>query len=802
MNMRFLLLLFGLFSAFVVQAQPLFQTIRGRIIDKDSQAPLIGATVTVLNTDPLKGAVSDLTGDFRIENVALGRHNLVVSYIGYEDVYINQLLVGSGKEVVLHIEMQEAVQQLQTVVVQASRYSKDQPINDMAAVSARSFSVEETSRYAASFNDPARMAQSYAGVSTANDMNNEIVIRGNSARGVLWRVEGLEIPNPNHFAAGEGSTGGGISILSNATLANSDFFTGAFPAEYGNALSGVFDLRLRRGNNEKREYSFQAGFLGLQAAVEGPFTKKHTASYLANYRYFNLGFLNEIGFQIGGATITPSYHDATFNINMPTKRAGRFSIFGIGGISEGGIAAKKDSLRWEYASDRQEQVVQRRMGVLGMTYTYLLKNNRTYFKLSAAYAAEDDVVRMDSLDNSYQPLMLYRDNFTNSSIRAAVQANHKFSARHVLRTGVNYDQIWFRTAASIPDPSAGGFKEQFERLESDMVQSYTQWQWRPVPALEINTGLHHTSFILNNNHVLEPRFGIRWQLRPGMALAYGTGIHSRLEPISLYANNMEIPLPSPEFIFENGNSFLFSPRSTLRLTQSFHNVAAFDWSFAPDFRMKAEIYYQHLFNVPVRDDILSILSTANYNGFSRDFDKAQLINSGKGRNYGLELTVEKFFSRDYYFLVTTSLFESQYRALDMVWRNTRFNGNYILNVVGGKEFKIGENKEHILGINGKVVWAGGKRVTPIDLASSLMQNREVLLTDQAFENRLPDFFRTDVGLSYRWNQPKYALIFTFDVQNVFNRRNVEKRYFDPYAGKVREVYQMGWVPVFNARVEF
>lgn len=780
------------------------QVIRGTVIDKDIHLPLIGATVVLQGTNPLRGTTTDADGYFRIEEVPTGRYDLQVSYIGYENYFIGQLLVGSGKEVVLTIEMQEAVNKLEEVTVVAADQDKGKPLNEMAAVSALSFSVEETSRYAASLNDPSRMAQSFAGVATAGDKFNEIVVRGNSARGVLWRIEGIEVPNPNHFASGEGSTGGGISILSNAVMANSDFYTGAFPAEYGNALSGVFDINLRRGNNERREYAIQAGILGMQAALEGPFSKKSKASYLLNYRYSTLALLNKMGLEVQKATIVPKYQDLAFNIVIPTSKAGRFSVFGIGGISEGGRLALRDSTQWEVLADRFESAQRRVMGVLGTTYSYLMKNNKTYVKVSAAYSTEDDLYRQDSLDSYYNPVLDYQDNFLNSSARAGVSVNHKFRAGLWFRAGVNYNWLSFRTASRFHQSDSTSYLDQNYGLTTSLIQSYAQLKWKPRASLEIMTGLHHSSFLLNNNHVLEPRFGLRWQFLPTVALSAGMGLHSRMEPISLYANNLTRPLPSAGFVFENGNSFLFSPHSTLRLTQSWHNVIGMEWTPLPNWRLRSEVYYQQLFNVPVSKDSTSTFSTVNYNSFNRDLEiqKGNLVNKGKGYNYGLEVSVERFFADNYYLLFTSSVFESKYLALDGVLRHTRFSQGYVANLLGGKEFPLGTEKQHILGVNFKLVVTGGLRSTPVNFEASQEQGREILYEDQAFSQKLPAYFRPDVGFSYRWNKNRYALITSIDIQNFVNRKNIQTQYFDPRADGIVTVYQMGIIPILNLRLEF
>ncbi len=276
------------FFAHLVLAQGITQTVRGTVMDKVSQSPLIGVNVIVVGVSPVIGTTTDIDGNFKLPAVPVGTHDLKVTYMGYKEQVIPAIVVNSGKEAVLNIAIEEDFQQLNEVVVKATE--KNETINEMSVVSTRSFSVEETQRFAAAVNDPARMATSYAGVVGTDDGNNGISIRGNTPNGLLWRMEGVDIPNPNHFA-NAASSGGGISILSAQLLSNSDFSTGAFAPEYGNALSGVFDLKLRKGNNEQWEHTVQAGILGLDLATEGPFSRKYKGSYLVNYRYSTLSIL-------------------------------------------------------------------------------------------------------------------------------------------------------------------------------------------------------------------------------------------------------------------------------------------------------------------------------------------------------------------------------------------------------------------------------------------------------------------------------------------------------------------------------
>ena len=290
------------------------QNIRGVVLDKDSKSPLIGANVIVIDVDPIIGAATDFDGRYTIEKVPLGRHTLQISYIGYETKTLPNIEVTAGKEVILNVELQESIL-IDEVVVEAQQ-DKDKTVNRMASVSARTFSIDETMRYAGSLNDVARMAQNFAGVQGSDDSRNDIVIRGNSPTGVLYRLEDVDIPNPNHFAL-NGTTGGPVSILNNNVLDNSDFMTGAFPAEYGNAIAGVFDLKLRSGNNQQHEFLGQLGFNGVEMMAEGPISKKQYSSYIVDFRYSTLKLFQLMGLNFGTGTAVPDYSRWFFQIKFP-----------------------------------------------------------------------------------------------------------------------------------------------------------------------------------------------------------------------------------------------------------------------------------------------------------------------------------------------------------------------------------------------------------------------------------------------------------------------------------------------------
>lgn len=776
----------GLFFSSGTEASA--QTLRGRVIDRDTKSPLPGATVVVINLQPPRGTATDAEGYFELQGLPPGRYDLRISFLGYEEARLNQVVVGSGRETALLVEMTERINKLDEITISATR-DKEKPLNEMATVSARTFNLEEAQRYAAGFNDPARMALSFAGVATANDASNEIVVRGNSARGLLWRAEGVEIPNPNHFSNGDGGTGGGISILSSQVVGQSDFLTGAFPAEYGNALSGVFDLRLRKGNHRKREYALQLGVLGLQASFEGPFRKGYPGSYLVNYRYSTLVILNALGLRLVKNALVPVFQDLSYHIHLPLGRKATLTFWGLGGISQAGNVAVKDSLQWQVRSDRFEDRLGQSVGATGISYTHTFPNEITYLKATVALTTENLFYALDSLNQWYEARNAYRHRYSYHAMRSHIFINHKASVRHLFRAGFYYSQLFYDLISEGLVPSThiqGTFLD--ERGHTGLLQCYGQWKWRLSDRWEINSGFHGLCFLLNGRWRGEPRIGALWRPAARHAISVGAGLHSRLEPVSTYM----IRLPQP-------NGTTLQPNRNLDMAGSLHAVAGHEWAFAENTRLKTELYYQHVFKVPVDTTPGSTFCVLNVNA---EVPRTAFINRGEGRNYGWELTVEKFFSRRYFFLFTGSLFRSQFHTGDGRWRNTRFNARYMFNALGGYELPWGRKRQHTWSVNMRMIWRGGNRYTPIDTAASLQQNREVLIQEEAFTRRLPDFFRLDASTVLKFNFPRWALSVSLEVQNITNRQNVNRYYFDPYTREVRTAYMFGITPVLNIKVEF
>jgi len=771
---------------FVSFAQEIKQTIRGVIVDKQSQMTLPGVSVVLLNSNPLRGVATNIDGKFKLTEIPIGRIGLQVTFIGYKPIVLNNLVLSSAKELILNLELVESVNSLDEFKVIAKN-DKKKALNEMATVSSRVFTVEETSRYAGSLGDPSRMAANYAGVSAIGDDRNDIIIRGNSPLGLLWRLDGINIPNPNHFGS-MGSTGGPVSILNNNLLANSDFMTGAFPAQYGNAIGGAFDLNMRTGNNEKREFIGQVGFNGFELGAEGPVAKN--GSYLASYRYSTLDLMNKVvDLNFGGI---PQYQDVSFKIDIPTGlKYGRFTLFGVGGLSYIELLdSKKDSTDKTYFENPSDLYYGSDMGVLGLSHLYFF-NETLRGKLSLAVSGTRNEVRIDSLFNNDQDKILsYGNKSYELKYSAIYDITKKFNAKNTLNIGVIADKMNYHYADSMYD-----INDRYRVLtnfdgSANLLQSHVQWQHKFTDLITLNTGVHYQYFTFNNTAALEPRAGIKWNFAEKQTVSFAAGMHSQLQPMSIYFLETD-----------NGDGTIERTNQELEMTKSNHYVLAYDYSFNENLRFKFETYYQDLYDVPV-EKYASTFSTSNIGADYGVPNVDSLENSGSGKNYGIEITMEKFFTNNYYFLLTGSFYESKYTTVDNVERNTAFNGNYTVNALFGVEFNLDNNKKNILTISAKGTAAGGKRYIPIDLERSGLEGHAVYDYDNAYKNKYADYFRSDLKIGFKRNGKKTTQEWAVDIQNITNRNNIFQVVYDQKENKLKKEYQQGIFPMVTYRILF
>jgi len=768
-----------MFFATQVFAQPT-QTIRGTVSDIASSTPVMFATVVVLNTDPLIGATTDISGNFKLLNIPVGRYDVKISLIGYETTIIREVEVSSAKESFITITLKENSIGLGEVVVKP-RVNKEQPLNSMATVSARMLSVDEAKRYAGGFDDPARLASSFAGVASSTGENG-IIVRGNAPKFVQWKMEGIEIPNPNHFGDLKSIGGGTFTALSSQMLTNSDFFTGAFPAEYNNALSGVFDLAMRTGNNQKQENTFQVGVVGIDASSEGPFKKGGRSSYLFNYRYSTLGLLTPL---LPEDASSIKYQDFSFKLNFPSQKAGIFSLWGIGLADRANSKVKSDSTEWKYKDDKEDNEIKQYMGSVGVSHKYFFQDN-TFIKttLAATTNITDWETQKLNSELSLQPYSKIDNKNWNFVLSTFV--NKKINANHtnktgILVTGMLYNLILEKSKEFKQLPTeiinANGFSTLFSAYSNSSVSLTNK--------LVMNIGINGQIFTLNKHFTIEPRLGFRQQISKNQSIGLAYGLHSRLESLNYYFNNS----------LSTGET---SVNKNLDFTKAHHLVLSYDRNVTELIHIKIEPYYQQLYSVPVIAD-----STFSFLNLQNDlFFAEKLQSTGEGRNYGVDFTLEKYISKGYYYLFTASVFNSEYKGGDDVWRSTRFNKNYVFNFLVGKEWQVGESKQNLFSLNTRLSYQGGNHYSPVNASASDLAKEVVYDETNAYKKQAQSALNVHFTASYKINKKSSSRELALKILNVTDEPDFNGYKYNRVSNKIEKDLTSVIIPNLSYKIEF
>jgi len=803
-------ILLSVLIALSTYGQQLSQVIRGTVVDVDSQLPLIGAEVMILGTDPIVGTVTDLNGNFRLGQVSIGRVSLQLTYLGYEQKLISNLVVNSGKEIVLDLEMRESVIDIEEITIVAHQ-EKGKALNEMALISARSISAEETSRYAGGLNDPSRILSNFAGVVNSPDGGNDIIVRGNSPKYIQWRLEGVEITNPNHFGDQSG-VGGSISTLNNNMMATSDFYSGAFSPEYGGVLSGIYDVKLRTGNNEKYESVFGFGLLGTDFTLEGPIKKGYGGSFLVNYRYSTASLLDQLGL-LGEVNGVPKFQDSSFKIVLPSKSLGTISLVGLAGRSSlffedvtpgiwvlPGDNFQKSDVREDF--DKNAELLN-----LGLTHTISVGDD-SYIKTSVSYASDqikDRVIEASVInffndegefvrDSTLSSIDNYRSDIKRTNFHIGSVYNNKLNSKNKFQLGVKY-----RNTSMVNDQSQLDNGSRISLVDfnenAGLLGSFISWQHRINSDITIVGGLHNMNVLLNDKSTLEPRFALDCKLSDNDAFHTGYGQHSTMESLHNYFTIVQLV-----------DGTFSQPNLDLDVLKARHFVVGYNRKITQNTTAKIEAYYQYLYDVPVENNDTSYYSTLNE---GLDFRYVDLVNEGTGSNYGIELTIERSFHNGFYFLANGSLYQSKYKALDGIERNTQYNANYLANFLCGKEYSdLGKKGNQTLALNAKIFFSGGRKIINLLRDSSGMlavdpTNNRYWDYDNAYQNSLDDIYNIIISASYKWNRKKATHELYLTIDNVTNsKRRITEYYDEREQDNVGNDTQFGIFPNLQYRVYF
>ena len=760
------------------------ETLRGTVKDAITGEPLIGATVKIVELENA-AAIADIDGKYQINLSKGGRYTIEANYVGYEPSVTKEILISGAKEVVLDITLRENSTELKEVVVRP-RVNKEATVNPTVLTGGVMLSMEEASRFAGGYNDPARLVMSFAGVSGEAD-GSGLSIHGNAPERMQYRIEGVEVFTPNHFNDLWNAGYGLVSALNSNVIGNSDFFTSTFNANYNNALSGVFDVKMRPGNNTKYENILQIGTVSEELTLEGPISRKHNSSYIVNYRYGFTSLVDKLGLvDTDGSHM--SFQDFSWKLNFPTKRAGTFSVFGLGFFDTNWDERMKikDTHSAYDASDSDSKLAQLLAGVshkilLGNKWTWRstlaynmqhIKDNEYYYGLKRD---ENDVLIYPLEYEEPEQKYLFSKQKTNEdriifNTELSKQVNDKWLTQFGGEYSHRFFNLVYRSADRLYAPVET--MKDITNMKDDTGLASVFWQnlYKFNDHLSATAGISANYFLYSKKYSVEPRVSMKWDPNEKNSFALGYGLHSMVEKLDAY-------------FYRDDDGKLVN--KDLGLTKAHHFQATYMYKFNSNLTLRANAYYQYGFNTPVGIDGSTYCVTNRYFNFTDE----PLVNKGNTRNYGADITLEHYMSHGFFGQTNISLYRSQYRGVDKVWRNQMYDRRFMFKILGGKEWIIGKN---VLNVSAKYSIQGGLRYTPIDvdqmnanIDAGIVNDEPIYKDNEAFTKHFKPTGIVDLTVSYKINKKRVSHTIAFEGLNILGTDTPMFQRFDLGTRQVR-----------------
>ena len=760
------------------------ETLRGTVKDAITGEPLIGATVKIVELENA-AAIADIDGKYQINLAKGGRYTIEANYVGYEPSVTKEILISGAKEVVLDITLRENSTELKEVVVRP-RVNKEATVNPTVLTGGVMLSMEEASRFAGGYNDPARLVMSFAGVSGEAD-GSGLSIHGNAPERMQYRIEGVEVFTPNHFNDLWNAGYGLVSALNSNVIGNSDFFTSTFNANYNNALSGVFDVKMRPGNNTKYENILQIGTVSEELTLEGPISRKHNSSYIVNYRYGFTSLVDKLGLiDTDGSHM--SFQDFSWKLNFPTKRAGTFSVFGLGFFDTNWDERMKikDTHSAYDASDNDSKLAQLLAGVshkilLGNKWTWrsTLAYNMQHIKADEYYYGlkrdENDVLIYPLEYEEPEKKYLFSKQKTNEdriifNTELSKQVNDKWLTQFGGEYSHRFFNLVYRSADRLYAPVET--MKDITNMKDDTGLASVFWQnlYKFNDHLSATAGISANYFLYSKKYSVEPRVSMKWDPNEKNSFALGYGLHSMVEKLDAY-------------FYRDDDGKLVN--KDLGLTKAHHFQATYMYKFNSNLTLRANAYYQYGFNTPVGIDGSTYCVTNRYFNFTDE----PLVNKGNTRNYGADITLEHYMSHGFFGQTNISLYRSQYRGVDKVWRNQMYDRRFMFKILGGKEWIIGKN---VLNVSAKYSIQGGLRYTPIDVEqmnanidAGIVNDEPIYKDNEAFTKHFKPTGIIDLTVSYKINKKRVSHTIAFEGLNILGTDTPMFQRFDLGTRQVR-----------------
>jgi len=769
------------------------QSLRGIIRDADNGAYLKGVKVqlipTVAQNSLIEPVLTDSIGVFRFPTLKAGYYRCEVSLNGFEYRAFTEISVASGKETALDIALRRASVALPELTVSADNIGRRRS----QVLSEISLTREQTLRYPATFFDPTRLAQAAPGVAGADDQANGISVRGHTPNAVRWRLEGVDIVNPNHlpgagtFSDLPAAASGGVLMFSAQLIDRSALLTGAFPAGYGDATGGIMDIYLRRGNTEHPEYTVQAGLIGVDLAAEGPFSRQKKASYLVNYRYSFVGLLGQMGISFGNESI--AFQDLSLNLHFPTKKAGEFTFFGMGGQSSNVFAHTENRDEIKAYKELLDIDYSGKTGLAGVTHLISL-GKKAWLKTVLIGSIQQNERTINSVfaditENS-------RESGTDSRMAGNATAQRRINNQNRLRGGLNWSSRQF-------DGRSRRIQEVYYRSSPEPLhfwQPWAEWEWNSAAQkTTLKGGLHTHLAAFNGNFSVEPRLMATHRLSKKSLISGSWGLYSEAQPTWLYAgiDSVETGAGHQDLMYHRELNFTRSQQASLR----------FDYRVNQHIRVYSEVFAQQLWDIPISFSQSNAFSLVNQ--VEGLISKDALTNGGRGRHYGIEITVERLFNNGLFWNTNLTFLKVDYTGSDKVWRQSRWSAGNIANITVGKEWLIAPKGARLrtFGVSGRATYRDGFLDVPVTADRNPFDTRVRVQNAPVYTKRLPDFYRIDLRCYWKRHiADRRNSTFAIDFQNVTNARNVAYYYYEPFTQKTATKLQLGLIPNLSWKLEF
>lgn len=779
------LIVFCLYPLYLSSQEAGSQFVYGVITDIESGQPVGGAQFVISRRGVLEVTYTDSLGHFRTRPVYPGPANCRISAIGYDTLYLPNEKISTGKALGLDIQLSPRLYTLSEATVRSSAFSGDL-ITQMNIIK-----PGEGEKMAATFYDPVRMARLQSGAVILNDQANEISLFGLPPDFNSWRLEGMEIISPNHlrnagtFTDKPGLTGGGVNILSHQMLDHSQFITGATPIEYGNALGGIMDMQLRKGNPYKAEHRAKASLLGLEFATEGPVPVGSAASYLGNFRYSTVGLLSAIGVDFGDEEIR--FFDGSAHIHLPLRR-GRTTIqlFGTAGQSENNFFRKEDLTEVEEEKDLSNILYSDDYVQAGLTMKHLLGRDgilQLGFSFSGTSISRDEV-SFDSLITMNRITDLFID---HEKFHLSGSVQFSLFPEGIVHAGISHivDHLELNQFDNQPL-----FNTYWSYYAPKQSRPFIDFQYDPKGPFRLELGLE-TPFTELDDIVIAPSATLGYLPTKNLQFEFSYRKMTQLPQPWLFPTNSDADTNNIQAIYGlNSPDFIISDQFSLRAGVG----------ITPHLQAVTQLFLKKFSELPVTND------NPGFSAFQQLSPPAiyRFAPNGVAQNYGVQqqfrLQTENLWTGQ----LALTYYKSQYATEEGgVWLPAQFDHGLSTTGFIGRNFtKEKEKGLRTIGFSLACIYHGGTGEAPILLDESRQAGETVFDYSEGFKEKLDNYFRIDLQLFVQKDRARTSSRLSIDIQNLLNTENAAYNYYDAFLGSAVTKNQLGIIPLLSYQLDF